>query len=68
MSRRDTPGLRKHSRTTLLNRVRCIVVAGNPPFPPLSRMGLPEFAAFETMPISGITYRDTFFVREGRQS
>jgi hypothetical protein len=52
----------------LLSRSRCVVVAGNPPFPPLSRMGLPELGAFEAMPISGVTYRDTFFVREGQQS
>lgn len=52
----------------LLSRSRCVVVAGNPPFPPLSRMGLPELGAFEAMPISGITYRDTFFVRDGQQS
>jgi hypothetical protein len=67
VSRSDSPRLAKIFPRDLLNRVRCIVVAGNPPFPPLSRMGLPELAAFEAMPISGITYRDTFFVRDGRQ-
>lgn len=30
-------------------------------------MGLPELAPSEAMPIAGITYRDTFFVKEGRQ-
>ena len=68
VNRSPYPRLAHAFPQTLLNRVRCIVVAGNPPFPPLSRMGLPEFAAFETMPISGITYRDHFFVRDGRQS
>ena len=68
VDRSTYPRLAQAFPPTLLNRARCIVVAGNPPFPPLSRMGLPEFAAFEAIPISGITYRDTFFVREGRQS
>jgi hypothetical protein len=64
----DYPGLAQVFPHELLNRVRCVVVAGNPPFPPLSRMGLRELAAFEAIPISGITYRDTFFVRDGQQS
>jgi hypothetical protein len=32
------------------------------PFPPVSKYGLPEFAAMETMPMAGITFRDMFFV------
>jgi hypothetical protein len=64
----EYPGLAQAFPHELLNRVRCVVVADNPPFPPLSRLGLPELAAFESFPISGITYRDTFFVRDGRQS
>ena len=32
------------------------------PFPPVSAYGLPEFAAMESMPMSGITFRDMFFV------
>ncbi len=31
-------------------------------------MGLPDFAPFEAMPISGVTYDDTFFVSRGRES
>lgn len=34
------------------------------PTPPLTQMGLPEFANFENMVPNGITYLDTFFVRE----
>jgi len=68
VDRSTYPRLAQAFPPTLLNRARCIVVAGNPPFPPLSRMGLPEFAAFEAMPISGVTYRNHFFVRDGRQS
>lgn len=49
----------------LLERAGAVTVAGDVPFPPLSRMGLPELAVFETMPIAGVTYRDLFFVRRG---
>jgi hypothetical protein len=48
---------------SLLTRARAVMVVGEVPFPPLSRMGLPELAAFEAMPITGVTYRDLFFVR-----
>jgi hypothetical protein len=34
------------------------------PTPPLTAMGLPEFADFENMTANGITYLDTFFVRD----
>jgi len=53
---------------TVLKRARVVFVPDNPPFPPLSRMGLPEFASFEAMPIAGITYRNTFFVKHGQQT
>ena len=65
---KDHPRLARVFPADVLNRVRCVVVSGNPPFPPLSRMGLPEFARFETMAISGVTYNDTFFVRKGQPS
>lgn len=29
---------------------------------PLAAMGLPQFAKFETMPLSAITYRNTYFI------
>jgi hypothetical protein len=32
------------------------------PVPPLSALGLEEFADFETQPISGITYKETYFL------
>src|SRR4051812_30733008 len=44
-----------------LRAARVIVVDEVPP-PPLTSMGLPQFAAFEHMDANGITYRDTFFV------
>lgn len=49
----------------LLDRAGAVTVAGDVPFPPLSRLGLTELAAFEAMPIAGVTYRDLFFVRRG---
>ena len=52
----------------LLDRAGAVTVAGHVPFPPLSRMGLPELAAFEAMPIAGVTYGDLFFVRRGHLS
>lgn len=51
----------------LLERAR--VVSVDPvPFPPVDAFGLPEFAALQLMPIEGITFKDTFFVRRGRES
>ena len=46
----------------LLERAKVVVLTGSVPFPPLSRMGLPEFVELENMPMAGITYRDTFFI------
>jgi len=39
-----------------------VVVVDRLPVPPLSAMGLPEFASFENQPTSGITYLDTYFI------
>jgi hypothetical protein len=64
----DYPRLGRIFPGALLKRARVVVVKDNPPFPPLSRMGLPDFAAFEAMPIAGITYRNTFFVKHGQQT
>lgn len=65
---RDYPRLSRVLPIAVLKRARVVVVKDNPPFPPLSRMGLPEFAPFEGLPISGVTYQDTFFVRDGYQT
>lgn len=65
---KDYPRLSQVFPGALLNRARVVVVVDNPPFPPLSRMGLPEFAEFEAMPIAGITYQNTFFVKHGQQT
>jgi hypothetical protein len=56
------PRVRQVFPTDLLERARVVVLTGSVPFPPLSRMGLPEFVDMEKMPMAGITYRDTFFI------
>ncbi|ABW67430.1 hypothetical protein [Desulfosudis oleivorans] len=52
----------------LLNKAKSVVVKGMVPFPPLSRMGLPELSSMENMPMVGVTYKDTFFVNHLYQS
>ena len=44
------------------------VVVDQLPVPPLSKMGLKQFADFERGNWDGITYLDTFFVRRSRVS
>ena len=39
-----------------------VVITELLPVPPLSALGLTEFAAFERQPMSGITYLDTYFL------
>src|ERR1019366_1377813 len=43
---------------TWLRRVR----TDRLPRPPLSALGLVEFASFETQPMGGITYQETYFL------
>ena len=40
-----------------------VVATDRLPVPPLSALGLREFADFENQPISGITYMATYFLR-----
>jgi len=40
-----------------------VVEVSRVPVPPLSALGLPEFAPFESGDYTGITYKDTYFVR-----
>jgi len=47
--------------TDLLGRAK-VVLVDKCPVPPLSSVGLSEFADFERMNASGITYLDTYFV------
>ena len=59
--------LQDHYPDALLQRATVVVVP-QIPFPPVSQIGLTEFAAMESMPLAGVTYKDTFFVRVGEQT
>lgn len=52
-----------HFSPEILQRARVVTVS-TVPFPPLSQWGLSEFSALEAMPVAGITFDDTFFVRQ----
>jgi hypothetical protein len=45
-----------------------VVSVERTPFPPVSQIGLPEFAAHEGRRFDGITFKSTFFVARGRES
>ncbi len=55
--------LDKYFPNDLLDEVRVVVVQ-RPPVPPISRLGIPELAGFETMRLAGITYMNKYFVAE----
>ena len=40
-----------------------VVITDRLPVPPLSALGLAEFADFEAQPLSGITYQDVYFLQ-----
>ena len=46
---------------SLLNAAQ-VVITDQLPVPPLSAMGLSDFASFEAQPMSGVTYRGTYFL------
>ena len=62
------PKLPKVFPLDLLKKAKVVVVTGKVPFPPLSRMGLPELEQMENMSMDGITYVDTFFINHLRQT
>lgn len=62
------PRLQKVFPSYLLQKAKVVVVTGKVPFPPLSRIGLPELAQMENMAMDGITYVDTFFVNHLKQT
>ncbi len=51
----------------LLERAKVVTVE-RVPFPPVDQFGLPELALMQQMSFDGITFRDTFFLRQGRTS
>lgn len=66
----DSIGFRRLSlyfSPSLLSTTKFVVV-DQVPVPPLSAMGLKQFADFERGDWDGITYLDTFFVRPSRAS
>ena len=44
-----------------------VVIVPELPRPPVERWGLPGAESFKTLDASGITFKDTFFIKEGRQ-
>jgi hypothetical protein len=56
------PRLSQYFSGSLLSSTKAVVVE-RVPMPPLSSMGLSQFAAFENGDYNGVTYLDTFFVR-----
>jgi hypothetical protein len=55
------PRLARYVSDELLNATS-VVLTDRLPVPPLSALGLAEFADFENQTISGITYKDTYFL------
>jgi len=51
----------------LLERAK-VVPVDRVPFPPVDQFGLPEFAPMQQMSFDGITFKDTFFLQQGRAS
>lgn len=51
----------------LLERAR-VVSVNRVPFPPVDQFGLPEFAHMQQRTFDGITFKETFFLQQGRAS
>ena len=51
----------------LLERAK-VVSVHRVPFPPIDKFGLPEFASMQRMSFDGITFKDSFFLQQGRAS
>jgi hypothetical protein len=47
----------------LLEKTKVVEVPGKVPYPPIASFGLPEFQQMESVPFSGITFMDNYFVR-----
>ena len=61
------PPLRTAFPPEVLARARMVLVSQTP-FPPVSQFGLPEFGEHERRAFDGITFKNTFFVVDGRQT
>jgi len=51
----------------LLERAKVVFVE-HVPFPPVDTLGLPEFGPMQQTPLNGITFKDTFFLQQDRES
>ena len=61
------PRLARYFSRDLLSSTKVVIVE-RVPMPPLSSLGLSQFAEFENGDYDGITYLDTFFVKRGSAS
>lgn len=61
------PRLSRHFPHQLLQTAKAVEVL-KVPFPPLGSLGLPELSDMEKMPLAGITYMNTFFVKRMHNS
>jgi hypothetical protein len=61
------PRLSQYFTGSLLSSTKAVVVE-RVPMPPLSSLGLSQFASFENGDYNGVTYLDTFFVRRDSAS
>jgi hypothetical protein len=59
------PRLPLYFSRPLLQSAKCVVV-DRVPMPPLTALGLSQFAEFERADNSGVTYLDTYFVKRDR--
>ncbi len=63
----NMPPLASAFPAEIFNSARMVAV-DQTPFPPVTQFGLPEFAAHEQRPFDAITFKNTFFVVNGRQT
>ncbi len=61
------PGLAACYPADLLERVRVVSVERTP-YPPVAKLGLPEFTRFEGKSYDGITFQDYIFLVKGREA
>lgn len=64
----DLPRVKQVFHTDLLKRAKVVTVTNKIPVPPLSQIGLPELVEIEQMDSDGITYKDTFFIKQDSQN
>jgi hypothetical protein len=62
---KNFPRLPQYFSSNLLNAAK-VVVVDRVPMPPLTSLGLTQFAEFERSDNSGVTYLDTFFLQRER--